>query len=223
VTLLALIVLTSPFAGASTTIVKNPPFTGATPFAHNASHVSSCHAMTTILVAPQAHVRTGKVVSESSAFAGANCGGGSYARIHTDAGFNGSTFHVSKTGAHQITFKWRVSGNLARSGSCWFVCGANVSLFANVFDNTTRSWVLGGSSPNDAISVVISSSHFSGNFSGSFSLIVHANLTSGHQYLLFSGLSTFASWNGNVKAGGSYQVDVGSTGHGAWLSSIRIV
>ncbi|MCI4363664.1 MAG: hypothetical protein L3K13_05095, partial [Thermoplasmata archaeon] len=145
------------------------------------------------------------------------------ASITTDAGFNGSTFQVTKTGANQITFKWQISWDVTRK-SCSFYCHVawNVSLFANVYDNTTGSWVLGGSSPNNQVAVVAhcSSTCMTGHSSRTlqnYSLIIKANLTSGDRYLLFSGLSTyaFAGARACVFTGCAsvVQIDVGSHSH----------
>lgn len=246
VAVVALIVLTAPFGGASATKVKTPPFTGATPFAHHAISVSSglsCLNSTKaarIDVAPRAYLATGKVVSASTANGAVGAGSGCKPLITTGAGFYGLAFQVKTTGAHQITFKWQVSWNISATHTGCFgiyncpTAAWKISLFANVYDNTTGSWVLGGGSPNDQVAIVAQcSSNCPAGYSSAklqnYSLIIRANLTSGDRYLIFSGLSTYvgayetcATTYGSCAKTTSVQVDVGSHSHGAWLRAVKI-
>jgi hypothetical protein len=160
------------------------------------------------------------------------------ASVGTVAGFNGSTFQVTTTGAHQITFKWQVSWNITVRKAPFVINyprpAWNISLFANVYDNTTGSWVLGGGSPNDQVAIVAQcSSNCPAGYSSAklqnYSLIIRANLTSGDRYLIFSGLSTYvgayetcATTYGSCAKTTSVQVDVGSHSHGAWLRAVKI-
>ncbi|MCI4364212.1 MAG: hypothetical protein L3K13_07975 [Thermoplasmata archaeon] len=215
-------------AGSVSSFVITAPYTGASTFAHNPSLLHRCRA-TSILVPPTVKASTGSVVSSSKARA---CPG-MYVDFHTDAGFLGPAFHVRTTAARSVTFNWTVSWNMAihqgvgiSAGGSW----GKITLFANLLDNTTGSWVLGGLHPSNRIYVVAYPTPRGGAGSGnhSYSLKVSANLTSGDPYLFYTGFGTLADANcapcfsmgkGQYALG---TVDVGSPGHGAWLNWIRV-
>jgi hypothetical protein len=241
---LVVVLMASPASAVPPAVVKTPPFTGASPFAqHHDSRSSASCGYPSILVVPRADLSTGKVVSKSLVSEGArhNPLGRCSGQIASDAGFTGPAFTVTTTGAHSITFAWQVSWNVSASVFGHFclcsILGWKISLFANVFDNTTGSWVLGGSSPNNRVSVVancsLRCSLFGGYSSGTlqnYSLIAKANLTSGDQYLLFTGLKTSASASGGIvftsqgtsTYSSTVDVDVGSHQRGAWLKSVNV-
>jgi hypothetical protein len=245
---IAVVLLFAGPASASQT-VKGPtlvhfhaPYAGAsgfdtTPAGQNCNPTGSFALYT---VQPRAHVDRGEVVGAGLAWANATAGGSCKTEIGMTGGFFGPDFIAPYSGNHTVTFYWNVTWtiNVTLSGFPGSV-DAVISLFGNLFDNTTGTWVLGGTSNdyatwtnlNASTSSCASSSHSSwlcaDHVSQDVRFQINVSLHRGDQYLLYSGMSFSAvahaksrCFHGCRSGSADIEVNLGSGGNLAKLRSI---
>ncbi|MCI4356494.1 MAG: hypothetical protein L3K18_05045 [Thermoplasmata archaeon] len=205
-----------------------PPFYLASAFSNVTVQGVGCRSEL-VSVVPRAHPYTGLVVTTSNVTAirvpacptSAN-------NLSTVAGFFGPRFQPVVSGPHTVLFRWQVSW-MVSSGGMGLGGAAQANLFADVFDNTTGVWVLGGASASGVVQLISScSSHPMCNKTGvlqNLTVRVRANLTAGDDYVFYTGVSTFIEGcdGCGTHTGTSWaSVDIGSSGRGAWLRSIAV-
>jgi hypothetical protein len=246
--LIALLVAASPYAVASPVAKFHAPYTGATTFASNTTakpgHCSARYYTPTLgsnsssklAIRPSANPSSGRVLGADSACAQVLNGAGTRsAGIQTSSGFIGPAFKFGSSGNRTVVYRWHIhwqaTGSTVRGPHAGALVGANITLFGNVYDNTTARWVLG----QDVAFVVYSHPLgspglvFNSNGSQNATLTLHMWLTGGDQYLFFTGLFTSVSVRAisacNSLCGGAWAfavVNVGPSGHGAWVRSMQV-
>jgi hypothetical protein len=219
-------------------VVDRPPFMGATVGQSAHAHVSSSScAATQVLVPPTVSPSSGRFVTDIAAQANSTTGGCN-AQLWTLSTLLGPNF-TTTGGLHRVTERWIVTWAWSRPPG--FTYGtANISMFANVLDNTTGTWVIGGnSSVPVTFPVFVSSRQGCGNAGcaaggSNRSVIIQYNVTlrAGDSYRFYSGLFAQVSahgisrcnpWNHHCSGGsGRSVIDLGSPGHGAWLISLKV-
>lgn len=227
----ALLVLVSPFAAAAPLTVDKAPYVGAHAFyAHSFFTYGAC-GTAKIKVAQQFNVTSGEAVVATHA-GGKNCLGAN--RVHTSEWLRGPVFNATSSGTFTVAFNWRVSwsasGIATRSGK--FETNGGIRLLGNLFDTTTRTWVLGGATPTPAFKQLFYVSAGAWSWSGVNQTVLvsfNANLTAGNHYLFYAELDTAAWANSRCLGGGgcfgamaSVNIDVASGGNGAWLLSMTV-
>jgi hypothetical protein len=195
--IVTVLLLVSPFTSATSSTRNRPPYTSATTFATNVTvlvqnpiHPTCANA--SLSIPPTGHISNGSefVASESTAHTWHNC----LASVTTRAGFFGPSFNSTASRKFTITYAWQVP---------WIIKGRdpaenriNVSVFGNLFDNTTGRWALGGNASQSDVVVILDRSvggltAISGSTRANVSFAV--TLVSGHQYLFYTGLYTQTS------------------------------
>jgi hypothetical protein len=232
VALALLLISMAPVSEASLAANVHRPFTGAVAFASATTYLAPgcpAHETGTPAVAPFANISTGRVGSVTHVNVTGGCSV-AVANISTVAGFLGPTFHVTASSTRDVVFHWRIALRAAGMMTGAITGDAvRVTLFGNLFDNTTGSWVL----PKDAVTVVFSfCCHFVGGISlRNYTVTVHAGLAAGDQYLFYTGVHTFVSSRCQTstaaicgpKAHAAAHLDLALHGHGAWLVSAKII
>jgi hypothetical protein len=192
------LLLASPVASASLLVRVKPPYTGAATFAMNSTftavnpNVTNC-ANATLITPPTGYASNGSefAASASNAYHVRNC----TAEVTTRGGFFGPSFTPSVSGMRKVTYDWVVPWAIWGLGPSSDRNWVNVSVFGNLYDNTSGQWVLGGSSPLDVVTVVLNHSDFrlrsplagtAQNVTVTFSV----GLTGGDQYLFYTGVYT---------------------------------
>jgi hypothetical protein len=226
---LTILLLASPITTATFSVRDAAPYTSATTFATNVTvlvqnplHPTCANA--TLSIPPTGYTSNGSefVASESMAHTWRNCS----AFVTTSAGFLGPSFNSTLSHRVTVTYTWKVPWSIkgrASGGGSNFV---NISVFGNLFDNTTHSWALGGNLSRSEVVVVLNRTDVRGltTISG-VSLSVNVSfvvtLSSGHQYLFYTGLYT-QSFAKTVAGNALAKLDVGSARGGARVISMRV-
>jgi hypothetical protein len=227
--------VSSSFPGSLSTSVQGPPPNNRAPPYYHASTFGNVTVVglgcrsEIVTVAPKAHPLTGLVVTSANvtALRVPPCPT-STNNLTTMAGFFGPRLQPIVSGLHAILFHWQVSW-MVSSGGMGLGGAARVTLFANLFDNTTGVWVLGGAASSGVVQLVASCSSqpkcIKSGLLQNFTLRVHGNLTAGDDYVFYSGVSTsLEGCDGcGTHTGTSWAaVDLGSSGRGAWLRAITV-
>ncbi|MCI4347000.1 MAG: hypothetical protein L3J97_00060 [Thermoplasmata archaeon] len=159
-----------------------------------------------------------------------------FAGIQTSSGFMGPGFKLRTSGNHTVVYRWHIDwlikASVASGPHSGAVVLANITLFGNVYDTTTSTWVFGQDIAHVVYNLTLHPSFGRFNYSGSqnVTLTLRMSLTGGDQYLFFTGLFTSVS----VRAvSGCYSlcgdawafavVNVGSNGHRASVLSMKVV
>jgi YVTN family beta-propeller protein len=205
-----------------------PPYFGASAVSlHSPLQYGSCATRnSSLLGSPGASVFSGKVLAGGSACAG-NVSSGS-ARVSTTDGFLGPAFTVGFGGNHTVIYRWQISWNASgRVLSNSSTATVRISMFGNLYDNTTGRWLLGGRGAHDkAVLVFTASGTFSaGRSSQSLAVRFSVTLTAGHQYVFFTGLNTTAEAidPGGLLAAAHATVNVDTGGDFAKVLSMNVV
>ena len=171
-------------------LIDRAPYPGTNSFTNSAKSLGGC-GQANLTFGPRAYTSTGNVRVSLSAGSHALCSG-TYS-ITADGGFLGPSFTASTTSIHKISFHWEVSWNVTRTSGKGFTV-ISITLFGNLFDNTSGSWVLGGSTPTPAEQVVMKGPLYKGGshlgVNRTFDVNFTASLTAGHHYLFYTGLAT---------------------------------
>lgn len=195
VSLVALVLLPS-VAGTTTLIRDTAPYTGAAPIArHSPAQNGTCATAQSMLVGHlRASTASGDFLTGSSA-----CASGpapwwypNYPTISTSVGFLGPAFTLTSGGTRQVAYQWEITWNASGTGTGSGRPAVNISLFGNLYDKTTGTWVLGGSSAqNEWVSVFYASGPFSsGAAAQKVTVSFDASLMKGDRYQFYTVLRT---------------------------------
>jgi hypothetical protein len=232
-----LLVRSGPIYGASTTsngIHYAAPYVGAVPFAQSSSNGLPRSCAENVSARPSADPTDGRVVASAKDV----CGGFGLhlAGLHLTAGWLGPSFIANSGGNRTISIRWSLhwSADITlHPGSTSAIGSFSLAVYGNLFDNTTGSWLLGGTSDQ---STVVTVAH--GNLSlhnsqgwGNVTIRFRAQLVRGQQYLFHTGMSERVhAQEGHpcyplachgTPAEASVSLNVGSGGHDATVVSIR--
>jgi hypothetical protein len=194
--LVVFLLVASPIAGATPLVRDTPPYAVAKAFKHSSPPwIGTCATSDSYLVGvPRVDPTTGVVHAGAWACATGPAPGGppNYPYITTDYGFRGPSFTASSTGSHQVAYQWKISWNASGYSYLSGRPDIAVKLFGNLYDQTTKTWML-GAPPNggDWITVFDDNRTFvSVGVDQSYTLRFDVTLTSGDTYEFYTGMHT---------------------------------
>ncbi|HZY69562.1 MAG TPA: hypothetical protein VFF67_01095 [Thermoplasmata archaeon] len=165
----------------------------------------------------------------------------SYAFAYGSAGIQGPGFHIGISGPRNVSLLWQLRAGISRTNGHFGgpFLNAYIALDGNIYDVTNGSWLLPHSNYRVACSIAMYAYGFtclgvaqrSNPINISTWLNFSANLSAGHNYQFYAFVSSDVilhycikrfSGAGNVCSPGTANLDLGSSGNGAVLLSMRI-
>jgi hypothetical protein len=229
---IALLLLVVPFASAGAVASFAPPFTGATAVHFGSPTLQGGGATLTVSTPAAFTLSTGTATGAASAAAGPSSGTDSQATYDGKMGVRGLTFTPTAAGAVSVKAYWTVTWNASASmtkaaANAGSQSTIEIYLVTQLVDLTAKKTV---KSPVLFIAqkdLASASSYKAGQNAAKFvSTISGVNLVAGHQYGVLAvvqfSVQVAVPQGSPATSHVTAVVDLGSKGHGAFLTSVVV-
>ena len=241
------LILSPPNSPARTSGPTLASYAGSVPFTSQAKSVyspcSRVHSGTYDhpLLTPKVNLKNGRVALGGAVSAGICLAvvSATHADWNSTAGLTGPMFRATASGRHLATYSWELTWQASASKGLGGWAEVNLSVFGNLYDATTHSWVWGGSRSAPRIAIVFEEqtgkkpySNFStSTLRAKVVLAFYVNLTRGNWYEFYTGVSAVLQSHGGWSCGrigcfptlrGSAELLMGSGPYGARLLSMKL-